>query len=711
MTNAFDHSDEDCGLNSEDLKFFKKRAKFLSLSTFAGADLGMEAKKPGKRERKQRPEAFDALEAAEDAQATAFKRMQSSLQNGGDSESSSSEEDEFDRRAKKLQSKRALQDESATRISALPIKSLSGEWKRKTTVIKEKESTETKSEQISEEPVAKEEEEQESAKKQDTVSFEECKEKLALLAMEITEDMDANVGKLKELLRYTRNGLLSPGASRESECELMRVGLITAVAVFKDILPEYSIRPLTEVERQAKVGKEVRKQRNLEETLLRSYGQYVDRLEEVLKTVKRGDAGIVSIAVACLGELASSAGHFNYYERILAALCSQVFNPREPVHSTAISGLSRVFAQDEIGRSTGHALRLLSDSIQARDYSPPVHVLTVLQHVRIKVLAYSRSDALPSDKRIASEEAARLDVYKKKAVHLSKSQKKTLKAELVESIKSAHAEAEYSREERSKWSSDALKFLFRILFGILKRFTSQEDPAKSISELLPEVMKCLCKCAQLLSVEYFGDLLSTLKRTIGLVEKDQSMLATLHTIQTVLQINTLQETSRVSLSTTKTAAVIDMKFYYDLIYRQLEATPVAIAWSRDFEGLFESVITKLFLSKKHCSTVRIAAFIHKFNDLSQAENLPLDAKIYFFKLLLRLLDRHEPCRGLLESETLGVAAYLPNCPDPDLCNPFCKQVNLEESIRAIKPKPISKIYEKVFNDLSNQVKKLLNSLK
>ena len=58
---------------------------------------------------------------------------------------------------------------------------------------------------------------------------------------------------------------------------------------------------------------------------------------------------------------------------------------------------------------------------------------------------------------------------------MSKSQKKNLKVELAESIKTARSEAEFSREERSKWSSDALKFLFRILFGILKRFTNANN--------------------------------------------------------------------------------------------------------------------------------------------------------------------------------------------------------------------------------------------
>ena len=716
MTNSFDHSDEENGLNAEDLKFFKKRAKFLSLSEFAQTDLTL-ANKKSKKDKRNNPSAFDALEAAEDAQATAFKKMQSSMQKIKNEESDDeSEEDEFDRMAKKSQAKREL-NEIDGQEPGLPIRSAAGEWKRQAgvkVVAPKKTKADSDSDEMSKTIpstiLSSSNSESVDEIASPTASLDEVKEQLALLAMEITENVEENIGKLKELLKYTRPGLRK-NCPRAEESELVQIGLITAVAVFKDILPGYSIRPLTEVERQAKVGKDVKKQRYFEETLLRSYGQFIDRLEEILKTVKRGDAGIVPIAVGCLGELAVEAGHFNFYERILSALCGQIFNGKELISSVAISAVEKVFTEDEIGRSTGHALRLISDAIQARDYLPEPRCLKVLQQVRIKLLAFSRTDALPSEKRIASEEAVRLDVYKKKSLHMSKSQKKNLKTELAESVKSARSEAEFSREEKSKWSSDALKFLFRILFGILKRFTNNDDHNSSNTQahaivLLPEVMKCLSKCAQFLSVEYFGDLLNTLKKIINLIENGQSITATLHTIQTILQINSLQESSRVDIlkgTGTGSSSCLDMKFYYDLVYRQL----LNISdWSREFENLFENVIAKLFFSKKHCPPVRVASFIHRFANLIENEStssigLTDEAKLYFLKLIVRLMERNEKARGLLDEETLGVAAYLPNCPDPDLCNPFCKQLNLDRLVKSLKEKNIH-----VNNELINQIRRI-----
>lgn len=694
MTNTFDHSDEESGLNADDLKFFKNRAKFLgSLSTFADADLSLESKKKGVavKDKRKNPSGLDALEAAEDAQATAFKKLQSSLQNKKNNDECESEEDDFDRRAGNKRSFDEITGEE--KQLGLPIRNSTGEWKRQAVKVTKTVKAEVQNETQEDDT----KEESEGVKAVDNtveITFEEAKEKLALVAMEITEDVEENIGKLKELLRYTRIGMIK-NCSKEEEVDLMRMGLITAVAVFKDILPDYSIRPLTEVEKSVKMSKEVRKQRGFEETLLRSYGHYVDRLEEILKTVKRGDAMVVPVAVGCLGQLAIDAGHFNYYERVLSALCGQVFSGKAEIAGVASTALGKVFGEDETGRSTAHALRLLSDAIQARDYLPELRSLESLQHVRMKLLAFSRTDTLPSDKRLASEEAVRLDVYKKKALHMSKSQKKNLKVELAESIKSARSEAEFSREERSKWSSDALKFLFRILFGILKRFTKGESGADSKTntrtvttsavQLLPQVMKCLARVTQFLSVEYFTDLLSTLKKTIGLIEAEQSISATLHTIQTVLQIVALQETTKVDI-TKNAGSLIDLKFYFDLIYRQIPLLS-SVTWNKEMEGLFESVMSKLFLSKKHCPATRVAAFIHRFALLlTQTDNnasLCAEAKLYFLRLILRLLERHEKTRGMLEDETLGVAAYLPKCSDPDLCNPFCKQLELSVLTKSV----------------------------
>ena len=53
--------------------------------------------------------------------------------------------------------------------------------------------------------------------------------------------------------------------------QVAKWGMLSLVAVFRDILPGYRIRPPTEKELTMPVSKEVKKTRDYEATLLRSY--------------------------------------------------------------------------------------------------------------------------------------------------------------------------------------------------------------------------------------------------------------------------------------------------------------------------------------------------------------------------------------------------------------------------------------------------------
>jgi nucleolar complex protein 3 len=216
--------------------------------------------------------------------------------------------------------------------------------------------------------------------------------------------------------------------------------------------------------------------------------------------------------------------------------------------------------------------------------------------------------------------------------------------------------------------------------------------------LLPAVLKALARFAQLLSVEYFTDLLLTLKRIITSTAKDSLSLDTLlYTIQTVIQINQLQETA----PSAKGTAVVDLKFYYDLLYSQLTRLPREIGvWNAEFEAMIEGCVVKLLLSKRHVPAERIAAFAHRFAAVSARME---DAKgaHYALKLICRLLERHDKARAVLDSEVLGVAAYRPECADPDTCNPFCMQLDIDALIKRIQQR-----HGQLPGDLQSYIRKI-----
>jgi nucleolar complex protein 3 len=63
--------------------------------------------------------------------------------------------------------------------------------------------------------------------------------------------------------------------------QVSRLALLSMMAVFRDILPAYKIRKLTEQELQVKVTKGVQQMRDYEATLLKAFQAYLKLLRSV----------------------------------------------------------------------------------------------------------------------------------------------------------------------------------------------------------------------------------------------------------------------------------------------------------------------------------------------------------------------------------------------------------------------------------------------
>lgn len=59
--------------------------------------------------------------------------------------------------------------------------------------------------------------------------------------------------------------------------------MVSLMEVFKDIVPSYRIRPLTETEKASKVKKETQQLREFEEGLVSQYKFYLENLEQTVK--------------------------------------------------------------------------------------------------------------------------------------------------------------------------------------------------------------------------------------------------------------------------------------------------------------------------------------------------------------------------------------------------------------------------------------------
>jgi len=97
------------------------------------------------------------------------------------------------------------------------------------------------------------------------------KELIAKLATTIIETPETQMGKLKELQELCT----------DTDITVKKLSIISVLKIYKDILPGYHIRELTEKELAIKISKEVRQLRDYEFTLLRSYQSYLQILENL----------------------------------------------------------------------------------------------------------------------------------------------------------------------------------------------------------------------------------------------------------------------------------------------------------------------------------------------------------------------------------------------------------------------------------------------
>jgi nucleolar complex protein 3 len=66
---------------------------------------------------------------------------------------------------------------------------------------------------------------------------------------------------------------------------MKKLAAISLLEVFKDIIPEYRIRQLTEQEKEVKVKKDVKRLRDFEGSLISNYKAYLAFLESAVKGI------------------------------------------------------------------------------------------------------------------------------------------------------------------------------------------------------------------------------------------------------------------------------------------------------------------------------------------------------------------------------------------------------------------------------------------
>ncbi|KAJ3096973.1 Nucleolar complex protein 3 [Phlyctochytrium planicorne] len=503
----------------------------------------------------------------------------------------------------------------------------------------------------------------------------EAQENLATMASTLMENPEENIGMLKNLRDI----------GKTPDPYVFKLCLLTQLAVYKDVIPGYRIRPLTDIEKSQKVSKEVKKLRNFEDGLVSNYQAYLQQLESSLKyhlgkdkgsdgsKESKRDPSVGTTCIRCLTELLTGATHFNFRSNIMTAVVGHMATRNPPdIAVMCCNAIKRVFQNDLSGETSLEAVRLIAKFVKTRNFMVPAEVLGTFLHLRLK-------DELSPDAVLGKDNPKKRKRDDKEKVHISKKNRKVAKkdAEVEKELK--EAEAEVDRTEKKRNQTETLKFVFITYFRVLKG--AKESPQ------LPVVLDGLSRFAHLINIDFFADLIKVLKEIVHQqIDRydnqmdDTAIEISLHCILAAYRILTGQGE----------AINIDLKDFNTSLFSQLMRVATrpyaAIANSKSNSGgstikhlkdqkkrseveLALTGIELSFAKKKQIPITRAAAFAKRV--MTAALSLPAHASIACIGLVRNMLMNHTRLQQLLDAEErLGAGAYLPFLDDPELCNPF-----------------------------------------
>ncbi|KAJ5388633.1 hypothetical protein N7509_011174 [Penicillium cosmopolitanum] len=336
------------------------------------------------------------------------------------------------------------------------------------------------------------------------VQIMQAKEELARMATLINEDPEEHTALFKTMADMA--------ARPDAPITVKKLALASQAAIYKDVIPGYRIRPITEEEMGGKVSKEVRKLRDFEQALVAGYRNYVQTLGALTKPGKNVhvDPSLKSLAINCTCTMLESVPHFNFRNELLKILVNKL--ARKQIDADFVKcreSLESIFRKDEDGLVSLEAVKLLSKMMKARDFQINETVLDTFLSLRLLGEFSQKASRDRVDRR---EEEAPIGKKKQVREFRTKKLRKTMKEQKIVEKDMKQADALVSHEDRDKNQAETLKLVFGIYFRILKQ---------RIPKLMGPVLEGLAKYAHLINQDFFGDLLEAMKDLIAHAERDE----------------------------------------------------------------------------------------------------------------------------------------------------------------------------------------------
>lgn len=204
----------------------------------------------------------------------------------------------------------------------------------------------------------------------------QAKEELAKIASLINEDPEEHIGALKSLANYATTDVPA----------IQKLAMATQVAIYKDLIPGYRIKPLSE-EGSEKVSKEVKKLRNFEQKLVSGYQNFIkdlDRLSKPGGSKSESASSLRTVAISCACNLLLAVPHFNFRGELLNILIRKLSTRQmDDDFVKCKTTLETLFETDEDGTASLDAVTMLTKMMKAKNYHFDESVLDTFLHLRL----------------------------------------------------------------------------------------------------------------------------------------------------------------------------------------------------------------------------------------------------------------------------------------------------------------------------------------
>lgn len=328
------------------------------------------------------------------------------------------------------------------------------------------------------------------------------KESIAKHATQLQELPEENISSLTILCRY---------ASSHEEVESL-LAIAALVPVFKSLAPSYKIRPLTETERKEKVSREVAKQRDFEESFVKNYRTFIDRLlflsrgtqKPQLSTELSSLLETTSITASC--ELCSSSlRYFNFNDELFSILIRSFGRKPKDADTTrqfthCVRTIENLLKDDgEQGEVSLKITKILCSRISKVKFRVDESVLNVF--LSLSILDNANPFASNPDNQSAR-------TNKKLRVHLSKKERKARKDAKAINEEMKKAEQAVSAKDRINFQAQILQSVFKLYLEILRSSLLESTDARM---LVAAVLEGLSRFGPMANVDLVGDFLEVLK--------------------------------------------------------------------------------------------------------------------------------------------------------------------------------------------------------